>query len=72
MASKRHVRRKSCVGKVGHLTARAGFVAIAKLNQRGPQGLMAVYRCRYCGMYHIGHVRNKYRATRGGAGGGGD
>ncbi len=66
MASKRHVRRKSCGDKVGHLTVQAGFVAIAKLNRRGPQGLMAVYRCRYCGMYHIGHVRKSYRAARGG------
>ncbi len=56
MASKRHVRRKSCENKVGHLTAQAGAVARAKLNQRHYSGRMAVYRCRYCHKYHVGHA----------------
>lgn len=58
MASKRRLRRKSCTGKVRHPSADAGHDHIHQLNRtRGYQGRMDVYRCRFCGGYHVGHSK---------------
>lgn len=57
MSSKRRLRRKACKGKVRHATIDAGQAAIAALNrQRGWQGRMNAYHCRWCGGVHIGHA----------------
>jgi hypothetical protein len=47
MSSKRHIRRKSCEGKVRYAT-----VEEARKRLRGG---MNAYRCKFCGGYHIGH-----------------
>lgn len=52
MASKRRIRRKACEGKARHLTAEHAMIALRKTRQPD----MNVYRCRFCGGYHIGHL----------------
>lgn len=57
MASKRRIRRESCTGKVRHPSARAGLDHIRHLYiAKGWQGRMVVYRCRFCGGFHVGHA----------------
>ena len=64
MSSKRAIRRRSCKGKVRHLTADAASAAIHHLNMRkGWQGRMNAYRCPFCGGYHVGHARKGMRAS---------
>ena len=58
MSSKRALRRKACDGKVRHADAAAAMLARAGLNRnKGYQGTMNIYRCRFCRGYHIGHAR---------------
>jgi hypothetical protein len=57
MASKRALRRKSCTGKVRHTSAQAAQAARRALFlPQGYTGLINVYRCHFCGGYHIGHA----------------
>lgn len=60
MSSKRQVRRKQCAGKVKHPTEQA---AIAAMVRTAPTGL-AVYRCAFCGAYHVGHMNRRQRQGR--------
>ena len=48
---KRRIRRKACKAKVRHATH---YQAIAAIRQPGYDGCR-VYRCQFCGGYHIGH-----------------
>lgn len=48
MASKRHVRRKACEGKIRHPTLEQAE-AMAR-NGTSP------YRCSFCGGFHCGHI----------------
>ena len=53
MASKRHVRRKSCEGKFRHenkTTAISHEIGLRRLGER-----VVVYKCRFCKGYHVGH-----------------
>lgn len=60
MASKRRIRRKSCDGKIRYDTADAASKGRSSLNRaKGYQGFMNVYRCSFCGGYHIGHAVDK-------------
>lgn len=55
MASKRQVRRKSCERKVKYETAKD-----ANANIR--IGLI-VYKCKFCGKYHVGHPPRKAKQS---------
>ena len=58
MASKRRIRRRSCQSKVRHATPDAAQGAIRRLHaQKGYQGRLDAYRCRFCGGFHVGHSR---------------
>ena len=60
MSSLRHIRRKSCTGKIRHVSADAARSALGSLfRRRGYQGRMNVYRCRFCNGFHIGHAPRK-------------
>ena len=60
MASKRRLRRKSCTGKVRHTSPEAGHDHIGQLNRnKGYQGRMDVYRCRFCSGFHVGHSKTR-------------
>lgn len=53
MASKRRIKRNSCIGKIRHKTS-AGAEAHAKeLRDKGER--VWPYRCRFCGGWHVGH-----------------
>lgn len=57
MASKRHQRRKQCEGKRRHATADNALVEIRMIHKRhGHCGQIGVYRCSFCGSYHVGHM----------------
>ncbi len=47
MASKRHLRRKACAGKIRHDTLEQAQA----MARNGTQP----YRCPFCGGYHCGH-----------------
>lgn len=61
MASKRRIRRKQCDGKRRHATpeAAAGHRRFIHATA-GYSGLLNVYRCSFCGGYHVGHGKQKY------------
>jgi hypothetical protein len=59
MSSKRALRRKACDGKVRHADAGGAHTALKKLARakpdHAPGSAMGVYRCGFCGGWHIGH-----------------
>lgn len=65
MASKRGKRRKECSGKVGHKNRDAAMRARRRLssNKAGAYP-MNVYKCQYCGQWHIGHKPHVKRTRR--------
>jgi hypothetical protein len=54
MASKRQLRRKSCLGKKKYTSSQqakdAAFLTGRKHNEK-----LVAYHCNYCGSWHIGH-----------------
>lgn len=57
MASKRRQRRKQCTGKNRHPTADGAQIELYLIRKRyGHQGQMGIYRCPFCGKYHVGHI----------------
>ena len=60
MSSKRQVRRKQCAGKKKHPTEQAAIVAMVHTPATG----LAVYRCGFCGAYHVGHMNKRQRQGR--------
>lgn len=61
MASKRRLRRKECSSKVRHADVPAAQAAIRALNRnKGYQGLLNTYHCRFCGGVHVGHAPQRY------------
>lgn len=67
MASKRHLRRKACSGKVRYQTDQDARRAAAAACRR-TQDWIVHYKCRFCGGIHIGHppknVRQAIKARR--------
>lgn len=56
MASKRRIRRQACAGKRRYASSVEGNTAIWSANRNGYRGYMQVYKCKFCGSYHIGHA----------------
>jgi len=61
MASKRHLRRKSC-NKAKHKTNTDALVELCKVKRQlilsgiKPETIhLNIYRCHFCGQFHIGH-----------------
>ncbi len=68
MASKRHLRRKACIGKIRYSSQEeAGRHAGAAT--RMYQTYLTAYHCQWCGGYHIGNppreVRHALKVRRG-------
>ncbi len=61
MASKRHQRRRACEGKVAHATKDAALLAAAKLRKNHLGGSWSVYRCEWCGRFHVGRQNARDR-----------
>lgn len=57
MASKRHLRRRSCEHKIRHADKPAAQVALRRaVRQWGHTGFFKVYFCPFCNGYHVGHA----------------
>lgn len=56
MASKRHLRNKSCTGKIQFDSTDDAY---AFMKKKGPFGILHVYKCKFCHKYHIGHMMSK-------------
>ena len=53
-ADRRLSRRSMCLGKIGHRSAPAAQLAID--NCPFDKEFLNVYRCLYCGKWHVGHL----------------
>lgn len=65
MASKRATRRRSCDGKVRHVSysdAVCASRALMRVDKWQPD--MQIYRCKFCGGYHIGHMTTRQLQAR--------
>jgi hypothetical protein len=60
MSSKRRIRRNKCTSKVRHPDQSGAMVAIYKVTKKmgGAIGLMQLYKCSFCGGWHIGHAKS--------------
>ena len=59
MSKKRRKKRKACELKSSHKTRKAAIIAINKtLEKHFIFHKMRPYKCKYCGMWHIGRSRN--------------
>jgi hypothetical protein len=56
MASKRHIRRKSCGDKVRHRSEAAAMAESRRLYKKHG-GFIQAYKCKHCGSWHCGHWR---------------
>ena len=64
MSSKRAQRRKACGGKQRFATQAETIDAIRALTRdKGWQGWLVPYRCKFCGGFHYGHASAKVRAA---------
>lgn len=60
MASKRGVRRKSCEGKRRYESRQEARWWLSRYTaERGYAGHMNVYRCQFCGGWHMGHAKRR-------------
>jgi len=53
MSSKRAIRRRRCTRKVGHKTRDAAYNAMMRFRDHNSMG---IYRCAWCGLWHVGHL----------------
>ena len=60
MASKRHVRRKQCEGKIKFPDQQTAERAAAS-HMRAHSLWMTAYHCPHCSRYHIGHPPSRVR-----------
>lgn len=51
MSSKRHLRRRSCEGKIAFQTEAAAWARVRRDQLRG----LHPYRCAFAGHWHLGH-----------------
>ena len=62
MASKRHLRRKACEGKIKFADFKSAHQACISYKHKFGH-YMRAYPCRFCSGYHIGHpTRDQRRA----------
>lgn len=57
LASKRRVRRQACSRKKGYENREHAERDIELLRQRGNMHPMNAYRCAFCGLWHVGHLK---------------
>lgn len=55
MASKRHQRQKSCVGKRRYVSQQEAWRVVGRSRAQGYG--VEMYRCQFCGGWHVGHTR---------------
>jgi len=64
MASKRAERRRSCERKARHVSAAKAWVQAALGMDKHPGTHLHVYRCQFCGGYHVGHAPQMAESRR--------
>jgi len=65
VASKRRIRKRSCASKVRHETAAEAGGHIRDLRKRDKDGPhRQIYKCRFCGGYHVGRENRSQRQGR--------
>jgi len=55
MSSKRHLRRRSCQGKIRHASQFAALLHIRSFGARLDREVEP-YACHFCHGWHIGHI----------------
>lgn len=65
MASKRRIRRRQCNNKKRFETSgEAGYLAYKLMSNGKDRGsVVHVYRCKFCGGYHVGHMQRGTKNT---------
>lgn len=58
MASKRHQRRRKCTDKVAHAEKGQADAHARRLGVTYQGQAWAVYRCEFCGCWHVGRKRS--------------
>ena len=61
MSSKRRLRRRGCEGKIAHATWAAAYGEAGRLRRFHDGGAWKAYRCRFCGLYHVGRPSARQR-----------
>jgi len=61
MASKRHIRRRSCESKIKHLDLKAAKHHAWKIGKKTGEKYYP-YKCKFCNGYHVG--RPNYRIVQ--------
>lgn len=62
MASKRHLRRRSCAQRHAYATQQAARDG-AKIMTKTYKKLLMAYKCNFCDKWHIGHPPAKVRRS---------
>lgn len=56
-----------CTGKIRHATAELAQAALQQLlaatNDRHAAKRLAIYNCRYCKQFHVGHRRRRFTSS---------
>lgn len=55
MASKRAERRRSCDRKQVYLSRAEAWAAVGALKRHTGHKNISIYKCPFCGHFHIGH-----------------
>jgi hypothetical protein len=61
LASKRHLRRRSCEDKVRFESLASASAALRRAYRREYRAPMTTYRCKFCGGWHYGRIPGRYR-----------
>jgi len=62
MASKRNIRRKSCLRKKQFGSRDEAMAQVRWMRYKDPSNeWLGCYRCRSCGAWHIGHMPSEVR-----------
>lgn len=54
MSAKRKLRRRQCGHKMRHAGKLSAILHLKALRRKDDE-VMTVYRCRWCGCWHVGH-----------------
>ncbi len=67
MASKRKVRRKACTGKIKYELQKDAEIARNFIFHKNPEihhSFLNVYKCKFCGSFHVGHLNRKQEMAK--------
>jgi hypothetical protein len=67
MASKRRIRKNSCKGKIQYKTEKEAQISRNFIFHKNPEihtSYLNVYKCKFCGFFHIGHLNKKREKAR--------